>query len=389
MIKRIKLVFIMLCMGLLLCSCMLSKQESTKGEPDTQKEQSSNKKEKNNTKKENKNQHSSNIQNDEVINNGAYFVKIGSDVYFRKYGEYALEKNALFGEFLEHPTSTGMSQICRLREDGETENLFADSGYGKLYYSNQRLYLSEMDDDGTTKSYSVNMDGEDREELGNGLILGISENGRYLAIGDWSSVGVIDLQSKETPYIWVSEENSSVVFLGFVRDGFLIKEDNYSEDRYSVTTRQIFRRRFEHPEENIIIGNLNENEESYSSPEFEGMVEDEDDCYLTFGYYGGTGHFLESAEIYKVSLEENSLEFIPPDMYAQEETDLSIPLVFANKGNLNIVAGGSDGKLDIEDGSVYQIDQKAWIACFKPIILIQMPGRTKVKNIKRIIHIVL
>lgn len=357
MIKRVRSVFVMLCMGMILCSCTLSQ----KAESDTKTEQSSessDKTEKSDTKKQGENQDNGNVQNENIINNGAYFVKIGSDIYFRKYGEYALEKNALFGEFLEYPTFTGISWICRLREDGKVEELFKDSGYGKLYYSNQRFYLSEMTDDGTSKSYSVNMDGEDRKELGAGVILGISENGQYLAKGDWNSAVVIDLSSKETPYIWASEEGSPVVFLGFVNDGFLIEGDNYSTDGYNVTSRQIFGRSFDKPDENIIVGDLNVNEESYSSPEFKRLTKDGKEFYLTFGYYGGTGHFLENVEIYKARLEENSLELISQDTGIQEETAPNIPLIFANNGKIDIVAGGSDGELDIDEGSVYKIDRK-------------------------------
>jgi len=357
MIKRIRSVFAMLCMGMILCSCTLSQ----KAESDTKTEQSSEstaKSEKNDTKKRGENKDNSKIQNENIINNGAYFVKIGSDIYFRKYGEYALEKNALFGEFLEYPTFTGISWICRLREDGKVEELFKDSGYGKLYYSNQRFYLSEMTDDGTSKSYSVNMEGEDRKELGAGAILGISENGQYLAKGDWDSAVVIDLSSKETPYIWASEEGSPVVFLGFVNDGFLIEGDNYSGDGYNVTSRQIFGRSFDKPDENIIVGDLSENKESYSSPEFKRLTMDGKDFYLTFGYYGGTGHFLENVEIYKARLEENSLELISQDTGIQEETAPNIPLIFANNGKIDILAGGSDGELDIDEGSVYKIDRK-------------------------------
>lgn len=357
MIKRIRSVFAMLCMGMILCSCTLSQ----KAESDTKTEQSSEstaKSEKNDTKKRGENKDNSKIQNENIINNGAYFVKIGSDIYFRKYGEYALEKNALFGEFLEYPTFTGISWICRLREDGKVEELFKDSGYGKLYYSNQRFYLSEMTDDGTSKSYSVNMEGEDRKELGAGAILGISENGQYLAKGDWDSAVVIDLSSKETPYIWASEEGSPVVFLGFVNDGFLIEGDNYSGDGYNVTSRQIFGRSFDKPDENIIVGDLSENKESYSSPEFKRLTKDGKDFYLTFGYYGGTGHFLENVEIYKARLEENSLELISQDTGIQEETAPNIPLIFANNGKIDILAGGSDGELDIDEGSVYKIDRK-------------------------------
>ena len=357
MIKKIRSVFVMLCMGMILCSCTLSQ----KAESDTKTEQSSEstaKSEKSDGKNQGENKDNSKIQNENIINNGAYFVKIGSDIYFRKYGEYALEKNALFGEFLEYPTSTGISWICRLKEDGKVEELFKDSGYGKLYYSNQRFYLSEMTDDGTSKSYSVNMEGEDREELGAGVILGISENGQYLAKGDWGSAGVIDLSSKETPYIWASEEGSSVVFLGFVNGGFLIEGDNYSTDGYNVTSRQIFGRSFEQPDKDIIIGDLNVNEESYSSPEFKGLTADGKEYYLTFGYYGGTAHFLESVEIYKARLEENSLQLIQQGMDTQEETAPNIPLIFANNGKIDIVDGGSDGELDIDEGSVYQISQK-------------------------------
>ena len=357
MIKRIRSVFVMLCMGMILCSCTLSQ----KAESDTKTEQSSessDKTEKSDTKKQGENQDNGNVQNENIINNGAYFVKIGSDIYFRKYGEYALEKNALFGEFLEYPTFTGISWICRLREDGKVEELFKDSGYGKLYYSNQRFYLSEMTDDGTSESYSVNMEGEDRKELGAGAILGISENGQYLAKGDWNSAVVIDLSSKETPYIWASEEGSSVVFLGFVNDGFLIEGDNYSGDGYNVTSRQIFGRSFDKPDENIIVGDLSENKESYSSPEFKRLTKDGKDFYLTFGYYGGTGHFLENVEIYKARLEENSLELISQDTGIQEETAPNIPLIFANNGKIDILAGGSDGELDIDEGSVYKIDRK-------------------------------
>lgn len=363
--KRLKLFFVTFCIGLILCSCSDYKnQESEDRKSDTQKEQNlknSSKREKKGTKKQDKNKNNSKTKKEKVINNGSYFVKIGSDIYFRKYGEYALEQNVLFGNFLEHPIPKGVSWICRLNENGESENVFTDYGYGELYYSNRRLYLSEMSDDGITKSYSVNMDGSNRKELGTGKILGINENGQYLAIGDYTSAAVIDLKSKETPYIWTSEENTTTEFLGFTDKGFLLENVYSSESSYDNTLWQISGRHFNKPDDEIIIGYLNE-DEYHLNPEFDSLTEDGDDFYLTFGYYDGTGHFLNSVGIYKGNFKEGSLEDIHEnpaiqDMYMKEYESPILPLIFAKNGKIHAIAGGSDGEIDIQDGSVYKIDQ--------------------------------
>ena len=70
MIKRIRSVFVTLCMGMILCSCTLSQ----KTESDTKTEQSSEstvKSEKSDSKKQGENQDNSKMQNENIINNCA------------------------------------------------------------------------------------------------------------------------------------------------------------------------------------------------------------------------------------------------------------------------------------------------------------------------------
>ena len=65
--------------------------------------------EKDDIKRKEESAENNNIHDEQVINKDFYFVKVGSDIYFRRYGQYTLDRNTLFENFLDYQVSGGPS----------------------------------------------------------------------------------------------------------------------------------------------------------------------------------------------------------------------------------------------------------------------------------------
>ena len=104
--------------------------------------------------------------------NSAYVYQDGN-VYYRRYHGDSYTESAVWGNYIPIP-ETKKEIVCIDSAGMETE-LFADEGYGDIYLVNNRFYMTDGKLNSEThmglQLYSVDMQGNDRIDYGNGRIL--------------------------------------------------------------------------------------------------------------------------------------------------------------------------------------------------------------------------
>ena len=107
--------------------------------------------------------------------NNTYAYQDGK-VYYRRYHEDSYEEAALWGNYDDIPETK--KEIVCIDADGVETVLFTDEGYGEIYLIDDRFYMLDVkirEEDGSTHRerhlYSVDMQGNDRIDYGNGKIL--------------------------------------------------------------------------------------------------------------------------------------------------------------------------------------------------------------------------
>ena len=218
----------------------------------------------------------------DVENNGGWFVRVDDKIYFRKYGPDALDKTAVFGEFLQSYHMTGR----------DVKSVFKDTGYGKLYYADGGFYLQErINQKDIIVWYS--MDGEIYKTIAEGRILGLSESG-FLAVeapvpGTGYRYEFYQDGTRTGEYLLASQ----FITCGVSDDGLFVLEISFSEngDTDEISTPIYKIRQIKTDGELISMGTLPETDFIYSV-EPGDFITTANEVGIVIGYYAGTGHFL-------------------------------------------------------------------------------------------------
>lgn len=122
------------------------------------------------------------VEETNIKNNGGYFVEIDNKVYFWEYNEQMI--SPIWGDTspLEYANKDSFIEIekakMRYYDKGDKTlyTAFEEYGYGEIYYYNNRFYLTELEIDkkenkNIYKVYSINMDGTDKRQIGEGKII--------------------------------------------------------------------------------------------------------------------------------------------------------------------------------------------------------------------------
>ncbi len=103
------------------------------------------------------------------INNGGYYVQYGGYTYYREYHDDSFEKSAVFARYAHAKGSS--KKMMRVDNEGNKEELFTDTGAGKIFIYNNRFYLQcSVLENEISEIYSVDFSGADRKDYGSGSI---------------------------------------------------------------------------------------------------------------------------------------------------------------------------------------------------------------------------
>lgn len=103
--------------------------------------------------------------------------------------------------------------IC-IYPDGRKEAVFTDTGNGQFFIVNDRIYMTEMDT-ASSAVYSVDMQGENRTDYGNGFIRGVDEQKSFIFMelcnppedgAFLSQFYVLNCKNNELKLLWEDKE---------------------------------------------------------------------------------------------------------------------------------------------------------------------------------------
>ena len=154
--------------------------------------------------------------------NSTYAYQDGK-VYYRRYHEDSYEEAALWGSYGTLPDKE--KEIICIDADGKETILFTDKGYGGIYLLNNRFYMTDevTDENGDIRRmlYSVDMQGNDRFDYGEGYVSKVDRERKIIKIRLWGD-GYYALN-------YETGEREQVYYSGVYQDGWF-SYVNHSDD---------------------------------------------------------------------------------------------------------------------------------------------------------------
>lgn len=239
---------------------------------------------------------------------GTYAYQDGN-VYYRRYHEDSYEEAALWGDYAALPGFR--KEIVCIDPDGREKVLFTDEGYGDIYLINDRFYMTgwEAGENGEgakaeRRLYSVDMQGNDRIDYGEGSIFAIDRVRNILILMIWEEDDTpfggyfyyaMDVETGERTRI---ELNGSYITAMTYRDGWF----------YYVTSDEDVRRlcavSLEGEKREIIALTSDANRQQYSYRESILQLEvDGDRIYFIWGGYDGTASVFQGGRLISIRLD--------------------------------------------------------------------------------------
>ncbi len=238
--------------------------------------------------------------------NNIYAYQNGK-VYYRKYHEDSYEETALWANYDFIPGT--QSEIVCIDSDGKETEMFTDEGYGDIYLINDRFYMTDgklHEESGVVNRqlYSVDMQGNDRIDYGDGEILAIDgeKNIIILKMREWDDTGyyALNYQIGEKKTIFLDSDDFHTYFFSY-QDGWLYFVKREIED--SVIDR-LCAVSLDGEQREIIALTSDRNKDPRSYNETIVDVEvDEDRIYIIFGGYDGSASVFQGGKLISIKLD--------------------------------------------------------------------------------------
>ena len=227
----------------------------------------------------------------EVEGNGGYFIRLGRNVYYRVIAEEAMPQSALFAEYLNYEDASVPSTIAVYDLDAnEFHDVMQVNAYGKMYACTEGLLSA--DGNGNIMLYDPQAV-TSRNYCGGDTIIDVSDDGKLVAVAEHDDNWNISYSVyNEGDKLYTIDGMTDVY--GFAGDELvtmrIVEETNaYELLSYSLSGDETLMGTFIKPAELY---------DAWTIPELIEFEPVEDELYITFGYYEGTGHFLSAWEAY-------------------------------------------------------------------------------------------
>ncbi|MDE5597161.1 MAG: hypothetical protein K2J04_04955, partial [Lachnospiraceae bacterium] len=243
------------------------------------------------------------LLSDMKYTNNTYAYQDGK-VYYRRYHEDSYEEAALWGNYDDIPETK--KEIVCIDADGAETVLFTDEGYGEIYLIDDRFYMLDAkicEEDGSTHRerhlYSVDMQGNDRIDYGNGKILAVDKERNIIILqvyedGD-TNYYAMNYVTGEKKVILSDLDEYNIGFGVFTyQDGWLYygEYDKLNAVSYDGGQREII----------TIISEY----DSYTTSIHEHILKievDRDRIYFIFGGYDGSAQEFQGGKLISVKLD--------------------------------------------------------------------------------------
>ena len=258
-------------------------------------------------------------------------------VYYRQYHKDSYEESGLEAEY--EPTEGSDKEMVGIDADGNKTVLFQDEGYGNIFLVGDRFYLTEKafsEEKGYSDDYvySVDMQGQNRVDYGNGRIKVVDRERNILILDKcseekrWGNYFALDCMKNEmTPITFDSFDS---LYLRAYQDGWCYftayREDGVNEDVYSVAAVSLEGER----KKIIALVSDKETERQFGYKEaIRDLKIAGDRLYILFGGYAGREYVFQGGKIITVKLDGSDYRAI--DTYTEDYYvfhDAGGPLVY-------------------------------------------------------------
>ena len=243
--------------------------------------------------------------------NNTYVYQDGK-VYYRRYHEDSYEEAALWGNYDDIP-ETKKEIVCIDAEGGETV-LFTDEGYGEIYLIDDRFYMLDAkicEEDGSTHRerhlYSVDMQGNDRIDYGNGKILVVDKERNIIIMQvyeedntNYYAMNYVTGEKKVILSDLDDEDDYYSIYVSAYQDGWLYYEKYIAGDDIISKLNAVS---YEGEQREIITLMTKFNNYSSYRETILKMEVDRDRIYLIFGGYDGNAQEFQGGKLISVKLD--------------------------------------------------------------------------------------
>lgn len=314
-----------------------------------------------------------NNQSVSVYNNGGNFLKIDNHVYYIKLTEDTINRTVLFGEFRKGKQGgSECALMCFDTETGESSELTTVMSDTRLAYYDGYIYTCDYSFDYEWELWRVNATTGEKELFQYAKLLYIdSETGRIVTIDSdekGSNLRVFG-GTNLIHTIFIEEDPDINVGVVCLKDAYLIYElqELVETDDGPEYLNKLCSVNIDSGEEHF-LGVLPECEDLYSMMygEVDQLAVLENKLYIAYGYYAGTGHFLNERHTCVANLDQDdSIEEVNNAKNGEVETNLFLvdclpEIVFSDMQpyevalnydtyNLQLFLPNSDGKLVAKD----------------------------------------
>ncbi|MBE5821182.1 MAG: hypothetical protein E7311_01160 [Clostridiales bacterium] len=259
-----------------------------------------------NTNKENVLENSNDQIIHKVENNGGYIVKYEDSEYYWMLNEKSREGIALWAEYMED-SNIKNELVCKKGSDEKV--LLTDYGYGKIYMSNNRIYLSSNNSDYNKQDalvYSVNFDGTDKK---------VYEDVSYIYAGDDNYIiarkgeKVISLATKDGKITELCDNNKGYYFEAMFDNEVFYAKYNDEKTKYIELRSVETNGKNDKLIQNIVLTDF-ETYEDINEINVIDMKKHEEYIYLSYGWFDGTANVLQENKLARINLENSTFEKI-------------------------------------------------------------------------------
>ncbi len=246
------------------------------------------------------------LLDDMKYTNSTYVYQDGN-VYYRRYHEDSYEEAALWGDY--RPILETKKEIVCINSDGRETELFVDDGYGDIYLIHDRFYMTGLifhEDNEvspvSTGLYSVDMQGNDRIDYGDGSIFAIDRARNIIILRMWETNHIhyyaMNVETGEKTPIDMGDGFTDVEVY---QDGWLYYT---TYDGFEDTVRRLCAVSLEGEKREIIALTSYVNQQNYIFKESILQLKvDGDRVYFIFGGYDGTAHVFQGGTLISVKLD--------------------------------------------------------------------------------------
>lgn len=247
-----------------------------------------------------------------VYNNGGNFIKIANHIYYIKLTEDTINRTVLFGEFRRNKQAGNECVLmCYDTESGENSELTTVMSDTRLAYYDGYIYTGDYSFDYEWEIWRVNATTGEKEMFQYAKLLYIdSETGRIVTIDSDENGSYLRVFGGTSLIHTLCIEDDSNINVGEVclKDDYLIYEiqEIVETDDGLDYLNKLCSVNIDSGEEHF-LGVLPESEDPFSTMygEIDQLTVLENELYIAYGYYAGTGHFLNERYICKANLDQD------------------------------------------------------------------------------------